>query len=266
MGQDSALPRGAVIDRLRVAGCVFAEDEADLLLAAAGDNAQLESLVAQRISGVPVEHLLGWAEFCGLRVSVGPGVFVPRRRSELLVAEAVRLLRPGDVVVDLCCGSGAIAMAVAAAVPGVEVHAADIDPTAVGWADSNLAPYGGHAHVGDLYDALPVDLAGRVDVVVANAPYVPSEAIVTMPTEARLHEPAAALDGGADGTVVQRGVVAGADRWLRPGGSVLVETGRDLAARTRALVEARGFRADVVTSDDLDATAVVGRHQTRGPS
>src|SRR3954462_3557379 len=106
-------PEDVVVARLRAAGCVFAEDEARLLLAGAAPDA-LDALVARRVAGEPLEPLLGWAEFCGLRVAVAPGVFVPRRRTEALVEEAVALFRPGAVVVDLCCGSGALGLAVAA--------------------------------------------------------------------------------------------------------------------------------------------------------
>ena len=116
----------SVVATLRAAGCVFAEDEADLLLAATDDPAELDALVARRAAGAPLEHVLGWAEFCGLRIALAPGVFVPRRRTEALAAEAIARARPGAVVVDLCCGSGAVAAAVGAAVAGIELRAADV--------------------------------------------------------------------------------------------------------------------------------------------
>src|SRR5947207_3551405 len=124
-------PPPAVVAALRAAGCVFAEDEAALLAAAAASEDELDAMVARRASGVPLEHVLGWAEFCGLRIAVDPGVFVPRRRTEFLVRQAVALVPPHAVVVDLCCGCGALGAAVAAAVPGVELHATDVDPAAV---------------------------------------------------------------------------------------------------------------------------------------
>jgi release factor glutamine methyltransferase len=236
---------------------VYAEDEARLLVAAAPAPAALEELVARRCAGVPLEQLVGWAEFCGLRVRVAPGVFVPRRRTELLVREALRALPVGPrVVVDLCCGSGAVGLAVVAAEPGVDLHAADLDPAATACATENLAGRG-TVHTGDLYAALPDVLRGRVDVLAVNAPYVPSEAIATMPPEARDHEPRTALDGGADGVDVHRRVAAGARSWLAPGGSLLIETGRRQAALTVAACETAGLRARVVTDDDLDATVVV---------
>ena len=244
----------AVVDRLRAAGCVFAEDEAALLVAAAsGDD--LEALVARRVAGEPLEQVLGWAEFCGLRFADEPGVFVPRRRTALLVREAVAVTPPGSVVLDLCCGTGAVGAAVAAAVAGVQLHAADVDPTAVRCARRNVP---GTVHCGDLFAALPDALRGRVDVLVANAPYVPTDAIALMPPEARDHEARAALDGGADGLDLQRRVVAGAPGWLTPGGRLLVETSEQQAPLTLAAFTRAGFRARVVQDEDLAGTVVVG--------
>lgn len=250
------LTEDAIVLALRAAGCVFAEEEAALLVeAAAGD--ELAALVRRRVAGEPLEQVLGWAEFCGRRYVVAPGVFVPRQRTRLLVREAVALARPGSVVLDLCCGVGAVGAAVAHAVGGVELWAADVDPVAVRCAARNLDGLG-QARQGDLYDALPAGLRGRVDVLVVNAPYVPTAEIAMMPPEARDHELAAALDGGPDGVDVQRRVAAGAAGWLRPGGHLLVETSRRQAPVTLAAFDAHGLVARVVTDDDLDATAVVG--------
>jgi len=248
----------AVILRLRAAGCVFAEDEARLLLAEAGSPAELEALVARRVAGEPLEHVLGWAEFGGLRISVAPGVFVPRRRTELLVEEAVALARPGAVVVDLCCGSGALGLAVAAAGPGVALHAADVDPGAVACAAGNVARLGGHAYAGDLFEPLPPELRGRVDLLLANVPYVPTDAIALMPPEARLHEARVALDGGADGLDVARRVIAEAPGWLAPGGSLLFETSEAQSPAALESVAAGGLIPRLVTDDDRGATVVVG--------
>jgi release factor glutamine methyltransferase len=243
-----------VVARLRAAGCVFAEDEAALLLAAAS-GAALDALVARRVTGEPLEQVLGWAEFCGLRFAVEPGVFVPRQRTRLLVREAARRAGPGAVVLDLCCGTGAVGAAVAAAAGSVELHAADIDPAAVRCARRNVV---GSVYCGDLYSALPAELRGRVDVLVCNAPYVPTDAIALMPPEARDHELRAALDGGADGVEVQRRVAAGAPEWLAPGGWLLVETSPRQAPQTLAAFTAAGLRAEVVADEDLAATVVVG--------
>jgi release factor glutamine methyltransferase len=249
---------GDVVARLRAAGCVFAEEEALLLAGAASTEADLEAMVAERVAGLPLQHVLGWADFCGQRVAVDRGVFVPRPRTELLVREAVARARPGDRVVDLCCGSGAVGVALAAAVGPLELHAADVDPAAVRCARRNLAAAGGRAYEGDLFDALPTGLRGRVDLVVANAPYVPADAVALMPAEARLHEPLVALSGGADGLDVLRRVVAGAPAWLAPGGHLLVESSE---AQAPAVVEAlsdAGLTAQLARSDELEATVVVG--------
>lgn len=244
-----------IITTLRAAGCVFAEDEAHLLITTAATPADLSSMLARRVAGEPLEHVLGWAEFRGLRIAVDPGVFVPRRRTEFLVHHAAALAAPGAVVVDMCCGSGAVGAAVAAAVTGVDLHAVDIDPAAVTCARRNLR---GHVYEGDLYDPLPETLRGRVDVLVANAPYVPTEAIVLMPPEARDHEPRHALDGGADGLAVQRRVSAAAGLWLAPGGHLLIETSERQAACTAETFERDGLVPRVVSSDELSATVVIG--------
>ncbi len=260
------VPPPAVVARLRAAGCVFAEEEAALLVEAADDAAALDALVARRVGGEPLEQVLGWAELAGLRVRVAPGVFVPRRRTELLVRLALRALARGaagepPVVVDLCCGSGAAGLAVAvgarAAGRAVELHAADVDPTAVACAQGNLAGVG-QVYAGDLYAALPRHLRGRVAVLVANAPYVPTAAIADMPREAREHEPAVALDGGTDGLDLHRRIAADATAWLAPGGRLLVETSRRQAAGTAAAMRAGGLAPRVVRDEDLGATAVVG--------
>ncbi len=251
-------PSPAVVAALRAAGCVFADDEARLLVEAARSPVELAALVDRRVAGEPLEHVLGWAEFCGMRVAVDPGVFVPRRRTELLVHLAADLLTPGAVVVELCCGAAAVATALAAAVPGLVLHAVDVDPAAVRCARRNLEPVGGRVYAGDLDAPLPPALRGRVDVVVANAPYVPTGAIALMPPEARDHEPRVALDGGVDGLAVQRRVAAAAPRWLAPGGSLLIETSEEQATHTAAAVTGAGLVARVERSEELDGTAVVG--------
>lgn len=244
-----------VADRLRAAGCVFAEEEAALLVEGAVDPAELERMVRERLGGRPLEQILGWAELGGIRVVVEPGVFVPRRRSELVVRLAAQAAGAGAVAVDLCCGSGALGAALIATRPDLEVYAADVDPAAVACARRNLSPE--RVHEGDLYDALPEDLRGRVGVLLVNAPYVPSDAIAMMPPEARDHEHRVALDGGADGLDVQRAVCAGAAEWLEPGGTLVIETGSSQAVMTAALLMAGGLTPRTVTDPDIGATAVV---------
>ena len=252
----SSLSQSAVVTRLRAAGCVFAEDEARLLVAAAHTPAELNTMVDRRVAGLPLEQILGWAEFCGLRIAVGPGVFVPRRRTEFLASEAIALARPGAVVVDVCCGSGAVGAALVAALERVELYAVDIDPAAVRCARRNVA--GGQVYEGDLYEPLPVELRGRVDIVVANAPYVPTQELRFLPPEAREYEPRVALDGGGDGLDVQRRVIAAAPQWLAPGGHLLIETSRDQAPQTVETVARSGLIPRVTSSDELNATVVIG--------
>lgn len=215
-------------------------------------------MVDRRAAGLPLEHVLGWAEFCGLRIAVGPGVFVPRRRTEFLVQQAAALARPRAVVVDLCCGSGAVGAALVAALDRVELYAVDLDPAAVRCARRNVAVAGGQVYEGDLYEPLPATLRGRVDVLVANAPYVPTEAIGQMPPEARMHEPRLALDGGADGLDVLGRVIAAAPPWLAPGGHLLVETSERQAPQLVEIVTRSGLIPRVASSDQPSATVVIG--------
>ncbi|MEU7163725.1 putative protein N(5)-glutamine methyltransferase [Streptomyces morookaense] len=244
----------SLVTTLRAAGCVFAEDEARLLLDTARTPDELDAMVEQRVTGLPLEHVLGWAEFRGLRIAVDPGVFVPRRRTEFLAEQAAALAQPGSVVLDLCCGTGAVG----ATLDGVDLHAADIDPAAVRCARRNVAAVGGRVYEGDLYEPLPDTLRGRVDVLVANAPYVPTDAIGLLPPEAREHEARVALDGGTDGLAVQRRVAAEASDWLAPGGHLLVETSERQSEQTVDIFVQAELNARVVTCDELDATVVVG--------
>jgi release factor glutamine methyltransferase len=285
MSASSSFPSGhdraAAVTRLRAAGCVFAEDEARLLISAARTPAALAAMVDRRAAGQPLEHVLGWAEFCGLRIAVDPGVFVPRRRTEFLVRRAAALARrtaaptgpdPSGpdptgpravVVVDLCCGSGAVGAALAAALGQVELHAADIDPAAVRCARRNVAAAGGQVYQGDLYRPLPARLRGRVDILAANVPYVPSGDVGLLPPEARAHEPRVALDGGADGLDVLRRVAAGAPLWLAPGGHLLVETSERQAPRAAEAVGRDRLIPRIARSVRLNATVVIG---TRPPT
>ena len=257
---NGAAMRSAVVARLRASGSVFAEDEAELLIAQARTPDELEAMVEQRVAGLPLEVIVGWAEFCGLRIVVEAGVFVPRRRTEVVVREAVGLARPGAVVLDLCCGTGAVGAAIHAVVGGVELYGSDIEPAAVRCARRNVEPLGGRVFEGDLYEPLPASLRGRIDLIVVNAPYVPTDAIALMPPEAREHEPHITLDGGADGVDIQRRVAAEAGEWLAPGGHLLIETSREQADRTVEAFRAGGLTADVRRAEDVDGTVAIGTH------
>ncbi|WP_431782848.1 putative protein N(5)-glutamine methyltransferase [Streptomyces chumphonensis] len=250
---------GPLVARLRAAGCVFAEDEARLLLATAEGRSALARMVERRVAGEPLEHVVGHAAFCGLRIALEPGVFVPRRRTEHLVRRALAGTRRADVVVDLCCGSGAVAAALADALAPAELHAADVDPAAVRCARRNLAPYGGTVHEGDLFAPLPPALRGRIELLTANVPYVPTGEVALLPPEARLHEPRAALDGGGDGLEVLRRVAAEAAGWLAPGGRLLVETGERQSAAAVAVLAGAGLVPRVHRSEDPPATVVTAR-------
>jgi release factor glutamine methyltransferase len=284
-----------VVLRLRAAGCVWAEDEAALLAGAARSPAELDALVERRAGGEPLEQVLGWAEFNGLRIIVDPGVFVPRRRSEFLVAVAGAVVNgpvvngpvaggsvvDGDVatppgallILDLCCGTGALGLGVAhelggreldgrgwagGGARGVELYAADLDPAAVACARRNVEPAGGHVFASDLFAAVPEALRGGVGVLICNAPYVPTTEIAFMPVEARDHEARVALDGGEDGLAVLRRVAAQAPAWLAPGGVLLVETSTRQAPEMAAAMSAAGLRSLVHTDDEYGATVISG--------
>ncbi|WP_055563190.1 putative protein N(5)-glutamine methyltransferase [Streptomyces atriruber] len=260
----------SVVGTLRAAGCVFAEDEAELILSTAQTPTEAAAMVERRAAGLPLEHVLGWAEFRGLRIAVDPGVFVPRRRTEFLVGQAAELAelagRSGHtelagraaVVVDLCCGSGALGAALAAGLDRVELYAADIDPAAVRCARRNVAAAGGHVYEGDLYDPLPDALRGRVGILLANVPYVPTGEVGLLPAEARVHEARVALDGGADGLDVLRRVTEEAPAWLAPGGHLLFETSEGQVSAAVDAVERAGLAARVVSDEEMYATVVIG--------
>ncbi|TDD57806.1 putative protein N(5)-glutamine methyltransferase [Kribbella antibiotica] len=248
-----------LISRLRAAGCVFAEDEAALITSTARDAADLEAMTERRVSGVPLEYVLGWASFCGLRIAVDPGVFIPRRRTEFLVAQALRVTAPGAVVVDLGCGSGALGAAIAAE-RNVSLYAADIEPAAVRCAARNLKPWQGAVSQGDLYDALPAELRGRINILLSNVPYVPTDEIRLLPPEARLYEPQITLDGGPDGLTTLRRVAAGAADWLAPGGHLFVEMSDQQAPLAQAVLTSHGLVAEITVDEELGANVVHGTY------
>ena len=223
-------------DAEALAAHVLGRPLADVRLAVLrGDDVTLDerftALVDERCRRVPLQHLTGTAPFRGFDLAVGPGVFVPRPETEVVaqpaVEEAQRILAEASrsaVVVDLCTGSGAIAIAVAREVPHAEVHAVELDEQALAWARRNVADLAPRVDLrqGDAATACP-DLEGVVDVVVSNPPYVPPDAVPVDP-EVRDHDPEVALYGlGVDGLQVPRAVIARAARLLTAGGLLVVE-------------------------------------------
>jgi release factor glutamine methyltransferase len=214
--------------------------------------ASYAALVDRRAGREPLQHLTGTAAFRYVEVAVGPGVFVPRPETELLAGWAVEQAQRLDhaVVVDLCSGSGAIALSLAHEVPAATVHAVELDPGAHAWAERNLAGTPVVLHLGDLADALP-ELDGAVDVVVCNPPYVPLDAWESVAAEARDHDPAAALWSGDDGLDAIRDLERTAARLLRPGGVVGAEHAHVQGESAPAVFATAGRWSDVRDHADL---------------
>ena len=232
---------------LAAAGFVAAEDEAhELVVAAGGDPDALHELVERRLAGEPLAWLTGRAPFDGLEVRVDPGVYVPRWQSVPLAHRAAARLPERGTAIDLCTGSGAVALALRRAHPGARVVATDTDRRAVACARAN----GVEAYAGDLFAPVPAELEGRTDVVVAVVPYVPSPALRLLPRGTLDVEDVRHYDGGPDGTAVLRRVATEAPRFLRPGGALLVELGGDQAELLRPLLEGLGYRSVVTWADD----------------
>ena len=251
------------VDRLSVeqalgaAGCVAPRDEAVALLdAAQGDAETLASMLQRRIDGEPLPWITGSIRFCGLDVSVTPGVYVPRWQTEPLARMAASLLPPEGVALDLCTGAGAVAMVLADAAPLARVIATDVDPVAVECARGN----GVDARVGRLDEPLPASLGGTVDVLTAVPPYVPTDELRFLPRDVQRHEPRAALDGGEHGIDTLSEIVQLAPRWLRPGGHLLLELGGDQADAITPILLGTGFQAPGVLRDaEGDPRGIVAR-------
>jgi release factor glutamine methyltransferase len=200
---------------LRRAGCVHAEDEASLIWETYEERSARSAAVADRASGRPLEQVVGWAQFGPVRVALGPGVFVPRRRAEAILAPAIALRPDARVVVDLGCGAGALAASLAVLLPTAEVHGVDLDETALA---SARRTGGFQVHHGSWWSGLPSSLAGRVDLAVAYLPHVPTDRLSDIHPDFRNHEPPLAVDGGPDGLGPLRAVLGDADSWLASGG------------------------------------------------
>lgn len=233
-----------------------AEEEAALLLAAAADPGVLEALVRRRTAGEPLAWLVGGVDFCGLRVQVDPGVYVPRWQTEAMAERAASLLPAEGVAVDICTGAGAVAAVLQARRPAATVLATDIDPAAVACARAN----GVEALLGDLDAALPAARRGAVDVITAVVPYVPTGELAFLPRDVVAFEPRLALDGGRDGVEVLSELVARSNPWLRPGGWLLVEIGGRQAVPITTAMRAAGFgEITVLRDEEGDDRAMVGR-------
>jgi release factor glutamine methyltransferase len=234
---------------LRRAGCVAAREEALELLRAVGDDRRaLQELVARRSAGEPLAWLVGGAVFCGAPLVTCPGVYVPRPQSERLVREALSRLPRSGLAVDLCTGSGAIAAALARKRPEARVLATDIDARAVECARRN----GVEAYAGDMAEALPQEIRGRADVVVAVVPYVPTDELRLLARDVLEYEPRRALDGGADGADLLRRAVVEAAGLLRRGGSLLLELGGDQADLLDPLLARTGYHDVRLLFDEED--------------
>ncbi|MBI4200415.1 MAG: peptide chain release factor N(5)-glutamine methyltransferase [Chloroflexi bacterium] len=220
----------------------------------AGAGEVLEALLSRRLRREPLAYLLGEREFYGLRFLVGPGVFVPRPETELLVEQAILLaqghcLRGGARIADVGTGSGAIAISIAVHLPGVRVFATDISPDALRSAEANAQAQGVAERVRLLQGDLLAPLPEPVDLVVANLPYVKSGALASLAPEVGQYEPLAALDGGLDGLDLMRRLLGQAPRYLRPGAAMLLELDPDQmdAASSASLSEFPGARLERLT-------------------
>jgi release factor glutamine methyltransferase len=242
---------------LREAGCVAAEEEAAKLVEAAGGaRPRLRELLARRCAGEPLAWLIGSTSFCGETVLVHPGVYVPRMQSERIALRAVALLPARGLAVDLCTGSGAIAVVLKRRRPLARVAASEIDPRAAACARAN----GVEVFLGDLTAGLPSRLRGLADVVTAVVPYVPTAELRLLPRDVLAHEPRPALDGGADGTTLLRRAAHEARSLLRPGGPLLLELGGEEADVLRPLLLDLGYRdLDLIFDEEGDLRGLSSR-------
>lgn len=255
-----------VVARLREAGCVFAEDEADILVdaakssehAAKQNNGLLAELIARRVAGEPLEQIVGWVEFAGQRLHVAPGVFVPRQRTALLARQTVSVVQAAGVgahFLEAFCGVGPVATTVSRAIPEAQIHFGDHDETALECARKNV---GANAlgHRLTCLMGLPQSLLGSFDVISAVPPYVPDAAAEFLPREAIDHEAPTALFGGGDGLDLVRSLVRDSHEWLAPGGKLLIELGREQRDTAADFAQSWGFSARSILGDDEQTTVL----------
>jgi release factor glutamine methyltransferase len=243
-----------VATTLSRAGFIAAEEEAnELCVAAAGDAELLGALVERRLSGEPLAWITGNVTFCGLRIRVDPGVYVPRWLSEPLARRASERLPARGAAIDLCTGSGAVAKTLMTRHAGARVVASDIDARAVACATAN----GVEAYLGDLFAPLPRDLEERVDVVVGVVPYVPTSALPLLQRDTFTFESSLAYDGGDGGTGILRRVIIASPRFLRRGGALLLEIGGNQAVALEVDLAGAGFvDVRVLADEDGDSRGI----------
>ncbi len=249
-GDDRVVESDPIVARLRASGCVFAEREAAFVRRHLIDPGDVERAVTARASGVPLEQAVGVAEFGGVTVAVAEGVFVPRRRAEAIPVVAAASRPDARVVVDLGCGSGALAASMTRHLPRARVHAVDLDPVSVVVARANGRRFGFTAHHGSWWSGLPRGLRGRVDLAVGYLPHVPSTKVDGIHPDFRAHEPRSSVDGGRDGLDHLRAVVSPMAEWLAPGGAFVTL----LSAEQAAHVPAR-----IAWQDEDDSVIVLDR-------
>lgn len=241
-------------DAEELAAYVLGGGRGDLIRHTEIDQARYGELIARRVQRVPLQHLTGAAHFRYCTLAVGPGVFIPRPETEVMAGQVIDWCRARGCpvrVVDLCTGSGVIALAIATEVPGAQVHAVELDPGAHAWAERNLTGTGVDLRLGDAATAFG-ELDGLVDIVVANPPYIPMEAWESVAVEARDHDPESALwGGGRDGLDLVRTVERTAARLLRPGGRVAVEHADAQGMSAPAVFAATGAWREIADHRDL---------------
>ncbi|MDQ6934827.1 MAG: methyltransferase [Actinomycetota bacterium] len=247
-------PDPRLVARLRAAGCVFAEDETREILRVLGRPAEIEAAVLARAGGMPLEQVLGRAVFMGLEIVAEPGVFVPRQRTDQLVGTALASGNDPRVVVDLGCGSGALAAVLSRKLPSAQVHACDVDPVALACARRNAEWFRYVVHQGSWWSALPTVLSGRVDLAVAYLPHVPTRRLAMIPRDLREHEPVGAVDGGPDGLEPFREVLSELDGWLAADGRLVTLLAREQADEAAV---AAGRRKVVIDEYDDDVVLTV---------
>lgn len=226
--------------------------EAQWIAEAAPDESSAVQMARRRSKGEPLQYVLGTAHFRKIELEVGPGVFIPRPETELVAERAMELLPDGGTLVDIGTGSGAIALSVAHERPDATVIATEADPGAFVWAQRNRDRLAPHVRVieSDLFEKLPDELTGVVDVIVSNPPYVPTSRREILPIDVREHEPERALYGGDDGMLLTTRLAEGALQWLRPGGWLVLEMGEDQQQVMTELMARVGFE-DMVIGVDL---------------